>query len=140
MGSEENCPPTPTLTLTQTLNITKGQYFPGGIAWFSPNSKTNPNLDRNTNPNRGAIFLGEQLSGYRVLAFKQRLVPVGFTSIKIRPGKMLIKVRKFQFHEKRMTILKRLIQIVVLQKPWSLENWRQTVINQGAEPAVQRCS
>ena len=27
MAPEENCPPTPKLTLTQTLTLTRGQYF-----------------------------------------------------------------------------------------------------------------
>ena len=62
---EENCLPTPKLTLTQTLAITGGgQLFSGAIVWSPPNPKTNPDLDPNPNPNQGAIFLGGQLSGY----------------------------------------------------------------------------
>ena len=35
---------------------------------------------------------------------------------------MLIKVRKYQFNPKQMKILKKLIHIAVLQKPYFLEN------------------
>ena len=63
----ENCPPTPELTLTQTLTPNMGQFSFGGNCLFAPppNPKTNPSLDQNPNPNRGgAIFLGGQLSGH----------------------------------------------------------------------------
>ena len=53
--------PTPKLTLTQTVTLTRGQFSSGGIIWLSLNPKTNHNLDPNPNPNRG----GGQLSGYR---------------------------------------------------------------------------
>ena len=52
--------PTPNLTLSRIL--TRGQFSSGAIVWLPPNPKTNPNLDRNPNSNRGAIFLGGQLS------------------------------------------------------------------------------
>ena len=52
---EQNCPPTPKLTLP--LILTRGQFFSGVIVWLPPNPKINPNLDRNPNPNRGTIFL-----------------------------------------------------------------------------------
>ena len=45
----------------------RGQFSSGAIVWLPPNPKTNPNLDPNPNPNRGAIFLGVQLSGYRAI-------------------------------------------------------------------------
>ena len=61
---DENCPPTPKLTLSQTLTLTGGQFFSGAIVSLPPNPKTNPDLDPNPNPNRGAIFLEGQLSGY----------------------------------------------------------------------------
>ena len=57
---EENCPPTPKLTLSQTLTL----FSSGAIVWLLPNPKTNPDLDPNPNPYRGAIFLRGQLSGY----------------------------------------------------------------------------
>ena len=59
-------PPTPKLTLTQTLTLNVGQFFSEAIVWLPPNPKTNPNLDRNHNPNRGTIFLGGQLSRYLI--------------------------------------------------------------------------
>ena len=71
---EENCQPTPKLTLSQTLTLTGGQIFSGAIVWLLPNLKTDHYLDPNPNPNRGAIFLGEggQLSGCHVKTFFQR--------------------------------------------------------------------
>ena len=51
-------PPTPKLTLIQTLTI-----FLRGNCLVAPNPKINLNLDQNSNPNRGAIFFGGQLSG-----------------------------------------------------------------------------
>ena len=44
---EENCPPTPKLTLTKSLTLTRGQFFSRTIIWFPPNPKTNPNFDQN---------------------------------------------------------------------------------------------
>ena len=58
---EENFLPTPKLTLIQSLTLTRGHFSSGAIVWLpppSPNPKTNPNLDRNRNPIRGAVFLG----------------------------------------------------------------------------------
>ena len=49
-----------------TPNPNRGGNFPRGNCLVAPNPKTNPNLNLNPNPNRGAIFLGEQLSGYRI--------------------------------------------------------------------------
>ena len=57
-----------------------------------------------------------------LLVFKRWLLRVSYTFMKIQPEKMLIQVRKFQFNQKRMKILKRLIHI---------ENWRQSVIYEG---------
>ena len=62
-------PPTPKLTLTQSLTLTRGQFSFGAIVWLPPNPKTNPNLDRNPNPNRGTILFGGQLSGYLIKYF-----------------------------------------------------------------------
>ena len=36
----------------ETLTFTRGQFFPGAIAWLPPNPKTDPNLDQNPKPNR----------------------------------------------------------------------------------------
>ena len=59
IAPEENCAPTPKLSLGQTLTLTRGGKFSSGaIIWLSPNPKTNSDLDINHNPNRGAIFLG----------------------------------------------------------------------------------
>ena len=69
MAPEENCPPTPKPTLSQTLTLTGTQLFSGAIVWLLLNPKTNPDLDPNPNSNRGAILLGGQLSGYRKLVF-----------------------------------------------------------------------
>ena len=55
---EENCP--------QPLTLTGGQFSSGTIVWLPPNPKTSPNFDSNPNPNRGAIFIGGQLSGYQI--------------------------------------------------------------------------
>ena len=64
----ENFPPTPILTITETLSLTwgggGGEFSSWAIVWFPRNPKTNPNLDPNPNPKRGAIFFGRQLSGY----------------------------------------------------------------------------
>ena len=46
-------------------NRNQGSIFLLGNCLVAPNPKTNPNLDRNPNPKRGAIFLGGQLCGYR---------------------------------------------------------------------------
>ena len=48
---EENCPLTPKLTETQTLTLTRGQFFSGAVVWLPRNPKTNPNLDQNPNSN-----------------------------------------------------------------------------------------
>ena len=56
IASEERCPPphlTPKLTLSQTLILTKGQFSLGTIVWFPLIPKINPDLDPNSNPNRG---------------------------------------------------------------------------------------
>ena len=42
-------------TLSQTLILNGGQFFSGEIVWLPPNPKTNPDLDPNPKPNRGAI-------------------------------------------------------------------------------------
>ena len=39
IATEENCPPTRKLTLTQTLTLTRGQLFPGAIVWLPPTLK-----------------------------------------------------------------------------------------------------
>ena len=77
-------PPIPKLTLTQTLTLTRGQFSSGAIVWLPLNPKTNPNLDRNPNPNREAIFLGEgtilrilNLMGY----WKRNIVSVSIIEI-----------------------------------------------------------
>ena len=62
---EKNMPSTPKLTLTQTLTLTGEQFSSRTIFWLPLNPKTNPNLDPDHNPNRGAIFFGGQLSGYQ---------------------------------------------------------------------------
>ena len=36
IGPRENCPPTPKLTLTQTLSLTRQQFSSGAIAWLPP--------------------------------------------------------------------------------------------------------
>ena len=47
-------PPTPNLTLSQTLTLTRGQFFSGAIVWLLPtNPKTNAYLDQKPNLNRG---------------------------------------------------------------------------------------
>ena len=51
-------PPTPKLTLSQTLTLTGGQFSLEKVVRLFPNPKTNPDLDPNPNPNRWAIFLG----------------------------------------------------------------------------------
>ena len=58
IAPEENCPPTPKLTLTQPLTLTGGQFSSGAIVWLSPNPKTNPNLDPSPNPKRGQFSSG----------------------------------------------------------------------------------
>ena len=57
-GGLGQLPPTPKLNLSHTLILTRGQFCLGTIIWLSPNPKTNPDLDRNPNPNQWAIFLG----------------------------------------------------------------------------------
>ena len=64
IAPEENCPPTPKLTLIQTITLTGGHFSSYETVWLPPNSKTNPNLDPSPNANRKAVFLGGQLSGY----------------------------------------------------------------------------
>ena len=93
IAPEENCPPTPKLTLSQTLTLTEGQSSSVAIVWLSPNPKTNPHLDPNPNPNRGAIFLGGQLSVYRHLAgclSASRLTKVNFWKSSISYIKKLL--------------------------------------------------
>ena len=58
IASEENCHPTPKLTLTQVLTLTGGLFSSRAVVWLTPKPKTNPNLDPNPNPNQGAIFHG----------------------------------------------------------------------------------
>ena len=55
MPQRKIAPPTPKLTLTQSLTLTGGQFSSGAIVWLHPNPKTNPNLDPNPNPKRGAF-------------------------------------------------------------------------------------
>ena len=67
----DNCsrgklPPTPKLTLTETLTLTMVLFSSRAIFWLPPKLKTNPNLDPNRYPNRGVVFLGEQLYGYHL--------------------------------------------------------------------------
>ena len=50
---KENFPPTSKLTLTQTLTLTRDQFFSGVIIWLPPNPKTKP----------GGNFPRGQLSG-----------------------------------------------------------------------------
>ena len=50
IATKENCPPTPKLTLGQTLTLTGDQFSLGAIVWLPPNPKTNPNLDPNPQP------------------------------------------------------------------------------------------
>ena len=64
IAPEENCSPTPKLTLTQLLALTRSQIFSGAIFWLPPNPKTNPNLDQNPNRKWGGGG-GVQLSGYQ---------------------------------------------------------------------------
>ena len=45
---------------TQTLTLTRGQFFSGAVVWLLPKPKTNPDLDQNPNPNRGAIVRGNK--------------------------------------------------------------------------------
>ena len=67
LGSSTIAPPTPKLTLTQTVTLTRGQFSSGAIVWLPPNPNTSPNLDSNPNPKRGAIYLGGQLSEYHIM-------------------------------------------------------------------------
>ena len=59
ISPEENCsPPTPKLTLTQTLTLTMGRFSSEAIVYLPPNPKTNPNLDQNPTINRGQFSSG----------------------------------------------------------------------------------
>ena len=58
IAAEENCPPTPKLTLTQTLNLTRGQFYLGAIVWLSPTLKLTLTLTQIP------TLTGGQLSGY----------------------------------------------------------------------------
>ena len=53
-----NCPPTPKLTLPLTPTLTEEKYSSGAIVWLPSNSKANPKLDPNPNPNRAQISSG----------------------------------------------------------------------------------
>ena len=55
---EGNCPPTPKLILTLTPTLTEEKYSSGAIVWLPSNSKANPKLDPNHNPNWGQISSG----------------------------------------------------------------------------------
>ena len=67
IAPDENClpllPPTPKLTLSQTLALAGGQFSSvATVKLPTPpptNRKTNPHLDPNHNPNQGAILLGD---------------------------------------------------------------------------------
>ena len=53
-----NCTPTPKLTLPLTPTLTEEKYSSGAIVWLPSNSKANPKLDPNPNPNWGQISSG----------------------------------------------------------------------------------
>ena len=53
ISPEENFPPTPKVTLIQTLTLTGEQFSTGAIVWLPPYPISNPNFDPNPNPNRG---------------------------------------------------------------------------------------
>ena len=64
-------PPTPKLTLSQTLTLTGGQCFSSAIVWLpTPPATVKLTLTLTQTPTlaggRGAIFIGGQLSGYQV--------------------------------------------------------------------------
>ena len=50
--------PNPKSNPYPNLNLTRGQFSSGAIAWLPPNPKTNLNLDQNANPNRGQFSPG----------------------------------------------------------------------------------
>ena len=57
-GNLSPLPPTPKLTLTQTLTLTRGQFSTMAIVWLPPTLKLTLTLTQTPIPNRGAIFLG----------------------------------------------------------------------------------
>ena len=57
-GNLPPLPPTPKLTLTQTLTLTRGQFSTMAIVWLPPTLKLTLTLTQTPIPNRGAIFLG----------------------------------------------------------------------------------
>ena len=59
-----SAPPTPKLTITETLSVTGRQFSLWSIVSLPPNPKINPNLDPKPNPKQWAILLGTRLSGY----------------------------------------------------------------------------
>ena len=61
IGPEENCPPIPKLTLTQTLTLTRGHFSPGQLSGCPPTLKITLTLTETptlTGGGRGVIFLG----------------------------------------------------------------------------------
>ena len=54
-GNLPPLPPTPKLTLTQTLTLTRGQFSTMAIVWLPPTLKLTLTLTQTPIPNRGAI-------------------------------------------------------------------------------------
>ena len=58
IAAEENCPPTPKLTLTQTLTLTRGQFYLGAIVWLSPTLKLTLTLTQTPTLTGGQFYSG----------------------------------------------------------------------------------
>ena len=85
IAPDENClpllPPTPKLTLSQTLALAGGQFSSVAIVRLPPpptNRKTNPHLDPNHNPNQGAILLWDTERLNLLTIFESRSFNVSF--------------------------------------------------------------
>ena len=66
ISPEENCPPTPKLTLTQSLTLTEGQCFSGEIVCLPPNPKTKPNRKTPTLTEGQFSSRGEGVAIFRI--------------------------------------------------------------------------
>ena len=69
---EENCQPTPKLTLSQTLTLTGGQIFSGAIVWLLPNLNLPKKKIPTLTAGQFSSGRGGQLSGCHVKTFFQR--------------------------------------------------------------------
>ena len=106
-------PPTPKLTLTQTLALSRGQFFTGAIVWFPPTLRLTLTLTKTPILTRGGgganVRIPQTIKQWKYCWFLEFFIIFGLLIVKIYIS--------FLFWKKNMTGFWHLILFIFLNEP-----------------------